>query len=47
LAKRYVMGIPSFLGNVVALWWSGVRGAAVPDFGGPTLQNRIEIPKQN
>jgi alpha-1,3-mannosyltransferase len=47
LAKRYVMGIPSFLGNVVALWWSGVRGDAVLDFGGPTFRNRTDVPEQN
>jgi len=28
LASRYLMGNPSFLGKVLALWWSGVRGDA-------------------
>ncbi|MBV9202801.1 MAG: WecB/TagA/CpsF family glycosyltransferase [Alphaproteobacteria bacterium] len=47
LAKRYVMGIPSFLGNVIALWWSGVRGDATPGYGEPTLPSRTNISGQN
>jgi alpha-1,3-mannosyltransferase len=35
LTNRYVMGIPRFLGNVVSLWWSGVRGSEVPGLGEP------------
>jgi hypothetical protein len=31
------MGNPSFLGKVLALWWSGVRGETSPRFGGTNL----------
>jgi alpha-1,3-mannosyltransferase len=37
LASRYLMGNPSFLGKVLALWWSGVRGETSPQFGGTNL----------
>lgn len=47
LARRYVMGIPSFLGNVVALWWSGVRGDSMPGLGEPSLPSPPHRQEQN
>jgi alpha-1,3-mannosyltransferase len=40
LASRYLIGNPSFLGKVLALWWSGVRGDGSPEFGGTNLIER-------
>jgi alpha-1,3-mannosyltransferase len=37
LASRYLVGNPSFLGKVLALWWSGVRGETSPQLGGTNL----------
>ncbi len=40
LASRYLIGNPSFLGKVLALWWSGVRGDVNAEFGGTNLIER-------
>src|SRR6266700_2380041 len=40
LASRYLIGNPSFLGKVLALWRSGVRGDVNAEFGGTNLIER-------
>lgn len=40
LASRYLMGNPSFLGSVLADWWSGVRGDARLDLGAANVPER-------
>jgi alpha-1,3-mannosyltransferase len=40
LASRYLIGNPIFLGKVLALWWSGVRGDESPELVGTNLRER-------
>jgi alpha-1,3-mannosyltransferase len=40
LASRYLIGNASFLGKVLALWWSGVRGDGSPELRGTNLIER-------
>src|SRR4051794_15762106 len=40
VGSRYLIGNPIFLGKVLALWWSGVRGDEGSEFVGTNLRER-------